>query len=352
LVRGLGLYIASEQEFVRPTNSLFIQKNLEDLSNLFKNLKTHPLVGIQGLSFNQTVMVEQLDQAVCLFKNDRKALAREKFNSALNLCVSCHTQSPGTLKHEEAKIFTDKDIEKLKVSKPEKAELYFISRDFDKSMTLYDQFIRSSKKTDDDEFIYKALDRQLIYFVKIKKSFPLAKSHFETYLKENILNDKIAQEVREWVKVLSEKTLWENYDPIKVKEEEIEKFMNTFMADDDEGPVFSPTNSSEVYDLNLSEILIDYYNAHPDTKHGAKILYWMANLDKRINDDLFFSLGDYYLLACMENYPKDPMAKECYDSYVDDLEINYSDKKKPLPPEVRAKINKLQKLLNIKDEIE
>lgn len=352
VVRELGLYIASEQEFVKASNKDIIQKNLEQLSTMFKNLKTHPVIGMQGLSFNQALITEQLDHTVALFKNDRKSLARAKFNAALNLCVNCHTQSPGTVTKEQAKLFADKDIAKLKINNYEKAELYFITRDFEKAVKLYDKFIRSSKKTDDDEFIYKALERQLIYFIKIKKSFPEARSHFEAYIKENKLNEKIAAEVKEWIKTLSGKSLWENFDPAKVAEEDMAKFMQTFIADDEDGPIFSLSNSSEVYDLNLSSILMDYYNAHPGTLHGAKILYWLATLDKRVNDDLFFSLGDYYLLACMENYPKDPVAKECYDSYVDDLEINYLGKDKEFPAEIKERILKLQKLLNIQEEVE
>lgn len=350
IVRDLGLYIASEKEFIRATNKSIIQNKLEELTELFKNLKVHPVDDTQGLALNQVVMAEQLEQTVALFKNDRRSLARAKFNAALNLCVSCHTQSPGTVNKEKDKIFADKDIAELKINDYERAELYFITRDFEQAMSLYDKFIRSSKKTDDDEFIYKALERQLIFFVKIKKSFPLAKTHFETYLKDKLLNDRVAQEVGEWVKTLTGKSLWDQYDPATVKEADMEKFMKTFIADDEEGPIFSLTNSSEVYDLNLSSILMDYYNAHPETKLGAKILYWLATLDKRVNDDLFFSLGDYYLLACMEKYPKDPIAKDCYESYMDDLEINYLSRDKEFPPEVKSRIKKLQKLIDYQEK--
>ena len=352
IVRDLGLYIASEQEFVSASNKSIIQTKLAELTELFKHLKVHPVLDIQGLAVNQVVMTDQLEQTVTLFKNDHKSLARAKFNAALNLCVSCHTQSPGTVNKESDKIFADKDIEKLKINDFERAELYFITRDFDKAMVLYDKFIKASKKTDDDEFLYKALERQLIYFVKFKKSFPDAKTHFEAYLKDKILNDKVAQEVGEWVKTLTGKSLWDQFDPATVKEVDMEKFMKTFIADDEEGPIFSVTNSSEVYDLNLSSILMDYYNAHPDTKLGAKILYWLATLDKRVNDDLFFSLGDFYLLACMEKYPKEPIAKDCYESYMDDLEINYLSKEKEFPPEIKKRVKKLQKLIDYKDDDE
>jgi hypothetical protein len=344
------LYIASEQEFLSASNRPIIQKKLEELTELFKNLKVHPVVDTQGLALNQAVMSEQLDQTLALFKNDHRPLARAKLNAALNLCVSCHTQSPGTVRKEKDKFFADKDINKLKINDYESAELYFITRDFESAMKLYDKFLRASKKTDDDEFIYKALERQLIYFVKFKKSFPMARAHFESYLKAKNFNDKVAQEVGEWVKTLSGKSLWEQYDPATVKEEDMEKFMKTFIADDEEGPIFSETNSSEVYDLNLSSILMDYYNAHPETKLGAKVLYWLATLDKRVSDDLFFSLGDFYLLACMEKYPKDPVAKDCYESYMDDLEINYLSKDKEFPPEIKKRVKSLQKLIDYKAE--
>ena len=338
IVRDLGLYIASEQEFVRPLNKSIIQSKLSELTVLFKNLKVHPVVDTQGLAMNQLVMTDQLEQTVELFKNDRKPLARAKFNAALNLCVSCHSQSPGTVNKEANKIFADKDIEKLKINDFERAELYFITRDFEKAIKLY------------DKFIFRALERQLIYFVKFKKSYPEAKTYFEVYLKDKILNDKVAQLVGEWVKTLAGKSLWEQFDPATVKEVDMEKFMKTFIADDEEGPIFSATDSSDVYDLNLSSILMDYYNAHPETKLGAKILYWLATLDKRLNDDLFFSLGDFYLVTCMEKYPKDPVAKECFESYMDDLELNYLSKDKELPVHIKLRVKKLQKLIDYKDD--
>ncbi|MGZ3809816.1 MAG: hypothetical protein ACXVCE_17160, partial [Bacteriovorax sp.] len=157
-IRDLGPYIASENEFVKDANKSIIQKHLEDLTNLFKNLKVHPVIDTQGLSLNQGVIAEQLEQTLALFKKDKKAHARAKFNAALNICVSCHTQSPGTVQKEQPKFFADKDISKLKINDYERAELYFITRDFEGAMKLYDKFLRASKKTDDDEFIFKALE--------------------------------------------------------------------------------------------------------------------------------------------------------------------------------------------------
>lgn len=326
-IRAIGPYIASENGFVSETNHKFIQKNLGELTSVFKNLKGHSVMQMEGLSINQHIMADQLGQTVQLFKVKKKSEARAKLHAALNLCISCHSQAPGI---KDAKLFTDTDIEGYKLSPYEKADMYFITRDFEKSLKIYDSFLKSSKKTDNDEFVFKSFERELIYFIKIKKSFSEAYAHLSELLKGKNFNEKVIEEVNDWLKALSGKSLWENYDPAKVTEAEMEKFMKNFIADDEDGPIFSPTNSSEVYDLNLSSILLDYYNVHPDTKHGGKILYWLAMLDKKTNDDLFFSLGDYYLLVCMEKYSKDPIAKECAESYMEDMEINYTSKENAL----------------------
>lgn len=346
-IRQLGPYIASETEFVNEKNKKVIQNNLIELTGLFKNLKTHPVISTQGLSISQTVMTEQLEQTVSLFKANRPSQARAKFTAALNLCVNCHTQSPG---QALPKLFQDKDIEKMKLTSFEKAEIYFIGRDYDKAMPLYDVFLMKSKKTDDDEFIFKALERELIYYVKVKKDFAEGKAKFDKYLKNDLFNERISEEVKEWSRTLGGKSLWPNYNPDQTKEEDMEKFMKGFIADDEEGPIFTLTDSSEVYDLNLSTILLDFYNSHPQTKLGAKILYWLAILDKRINDDLFYSVGDYYLISCMEKYSNDPVAKDCFESYQEDLEINYISKdEKTFSPEIIQRLNSLKKRINYVD---
>jgi hypothetical protein len=346
-IRELGPLIASETEFTKDSNKGKIVKSITELQKSFSDLKKHPTIELQGLSINQLIMSEELKDVTGLVEKGKSVQGRAKLLSTLNLCVSCHSQSPGIA---SAKLFSDADISTYKINVFEKAELYFVTRDYEKSLSLYNQYLDSTKKSDDDELILRALERQLVYFVKIKKDFSLGKSYFESLEKKNKFSDIVQSEIKDWVKMLSGKPLWENYDPTVVKEEDMQKFMANFISDEEEGPIFTTTNSSEVYDLNLSSILLDYYNTHPETKLGGRILYWLAMLDKRLNDDLFFSLGDFYLLACMEKYNKDPISKECYEAYVEDMEINLvTDKKQKKNSELDNKLMRLRKLINYTD---
>lgn len=341
-IRDIGPMIASEIEFTKVQNKEILTKALTELQIKFKNLKKHPVIELQGLAINQLIMSEQLGDVVHLVEKGKAVQGRAKLLSTLNLCVSCHSQSPGI---KDAKLFSDQDITNFKITNFEKAELYFITRDYEKANKLYSDFLDSSKKSDDDEMIYKALERELIYFVKIKKDFGAGKLYFEKFITQKKFSESVMHEVSDWVKMLSGKPLWENFDATKVSEEEMQKFLKQFISDDEEGPIFTETDSTEVYDLNLSSILLDFYNTHPDTKIGGKILYWLAMIDKRVNDDYFFSIGDFYLLSCMEKYSKDPIAQECYESYVEDMEINLIAQKK----ELNERLKRLKKLINYKE---
>jgi tetratricopeptide (TPR) repeat protein len=239
-IRKLAPFIASEAEFNKESNQKVIQKNLVELSALFKNIKNHQVMDRQGLAINRQIMSEQLKQTVNLFNAKKKSEARAKFQASLSLCISCHTQSPGIKDH---KLITDVELEGFKLSDFEKADMYFVTRDFEKAIKLYDAFLKGSKKTDNDEFIFDAFERELIYYVKIKKSFPEAKSKLEELMKGNNFNEKVTQEVNDWLKALSGKSLWENFDAKIVSEDEMAKFMKQFIDDDEDGPIFSPTNS-------------------------------------------------------------------------------------------------------------
>lgn len=349
-IKELTPYIVSEKDFVDEKNKKFIQTKLKTLTGEFESLKTHPVMDSLGLSLNQTVMTEELYQTQSLFAANKKSLARAKFTALLNLCVSCHAQIDAKNPSVQTMVYKEQDLSSLKMTDFEKAEMLFISRDYLRAIDIYDQMIIKSKGQEDDELVYQALGRILFYYVKIKQDFKSGKAHFDKIIKAKVLNDSLRDEVKDWSKALGRKTLWDKFDPSKVKEEEMKKFMDTFINDDEEGPFFTVDSSSEVLDLNLSSILLEYYNAHPDTALGGQILYWLGIVDKRLNSELFFSLGDYYLLSCMEKYPTSPVAADCYDSYLQDQEINYlSEDIKVFPEDVQKRLERLKKLINYKD---
>jgi len=302
-----------------------------------------------GLSVSQLVIKDQFEQAKFLLTRNKAEAARGKILSSLNLCISCHAQSPD---RKQGQLFTAKDYQKLKLSDVDRADVMFLTRDYEDAMNLYLKVIKNLKKNDDEEKIFRSLEKVLIYYIKIKKDQNMALTFFSGFKKNYPqFSEAIYAEIQDWVTMLKSPPLWPNFDPQKATEEEMGKFLKNFIADEEEGPIFTPTNSSEVFDLILSGILMDYYNVHPTSVHGARIMYWLAILDRRISDDANYSLSDFYLIQCIERHGDSPISKDCYDAFLEDLEINYvSGEKgeKSLPKEWQERLNNLKK--NMKNQ--
>ncbi len=345
-VKSLAPYVLNDIEFSKSENKVFLNGELSGLIDQFQKITTHPVVSYMGLSVSQLVIKDQFEQAKFLLNANKPEIARGKILSSLNLCISCHAQSPD---RKDGQIFTSKDYQKLKLTDIDRADIMFLTRDYEDAMNLYIKVIKNLKKSDDEEKVFKALEKILIYNLKIKKDQNAALAFFTDFKKSYPqFSEAIYTEIQDWVSMLKAPPLWPNFIPLKATEEEMGKFLKNFIADEEEGPIFTPTNSSEVFDLILSSILMDYYNAHPNTTHGARILYWLAILDKRISDDANYSLADFYLIQCIEKHGDNPISKDCYDAFLEDLEINYvSGEKgqKELPKEWQEKLNNLKKYM-------
>ena len=119
-IRELGPLIASEVEFSKTTNKNLLLKSINELHTRFKNLKKHPTIEMSGLAINQVIMSEEMKDVVHLIEQNKPVQGRAKLLSTLNLCVSCHSQSPGM---KSPKLFTDADITKFKISNFENESL-------------------------------------------------------------------------------------------------------------------------------------------------------------------------------------------------------------------------------------
>jgi hypothetical protein len=290
---------------------------------MFKYLKTHPVVEIRGLAINQFVMNVELEQSLKLFKSGNPEIARQRFKGALSLCVSCHIESLGASKKtsEAYKIFPDIELTRMKISDFEKAELAFVTRDFKLAIQYYDKFLIDSAKIkqSDEKAVLSALKNELIYFVDIEKDFPKGVKHFEAFLELNIFEKDIKNLLTDWIKSLSGRRLetffGSTYDPQKISELEMSKFIQTFQRDPEGAPIYSPPSSYIIYDLNMSTLLLDFMKYHPETSLGAQIYYWLAVMDQRTNSHFLFPLRNNYLLVCIEKFSNDPFAQKCIQSY-------------------------------------
>jgi hypothetical protein len=341
-------FLVSETDFSDAKNEKSINTSLETIEKVFTNLKSHPRVNKPGFAINRELMVQQIKETRKLFNGPKRDFARHKLNSSLSLCISCHSQ---VSKKDQLKMFHDVKVENLKIDNFAKGEFLFITREFDEGIKYYDKYIREfSGSREDWKKVNEALNRKLTYYTRIKPS-PLEGALSFKQDKENIkLPKEIKESLSTWITKLESTNPCRDFDPKKASQTELEDYMKKYVEPVEGGsPITSMIDHSEVDDLEISGKLYEYLNLHPETKSAPEIYYWLAKIDKKLNFNIFYSLGDLYLIECMEKYAKNPSAKKCYQAYEEDIIFSYTGSAGTnVPKEIKADLEKYKKLLKIK----
>lgn len=347
-VQSVVPLLASEVAFTDKANEKKISQTLDNLEKIFVELKKHPEVSSTGFSINRQTMVEQIRESARLFKGPRKGFARHKLNSALGLCISCHQQQPKTC---QLKMINEADPTHQKIDSFEKAEFLFSTRDYDDSLKFYDSYIRNFKNSEADVGkLQDALNRKLSYYTRVNCSFENGIKSFKEDLKNPELPTSIKEQIQSWEKELAKDKPWEQFSGQTASEKQMRVFLDKFVKPANrDAPIIGLFSYLEVNDLIISGILYEFLNSHPTSSLVPELLYWLAKLDKRLNFNIFYSLGDLYLHECMEKHTKSPFAKKCYRQYEDDLLFSYTGSSgTELPPEVKAELKVLKKKVGIK----
>lgn len=344
-LKDLAPYLSSEKEFTKEENAKNIRNGMSNLSAAFRDIHQQPEVQMMGLSINRDLMVSQIDEAKTIFENGNRIHSRFKIISATQICISCHLQLPDK---QRKKFFNQSDVEKMKLEDFDRAEVLYIIRDFDKSMMWFDRYLAKVKKDDDDEKMVTAMNRKLNYYLRVLHDPAKAKASILKVSKQKNIPAHVKEQMKDWITSLEQPPIWPNFNALTAQDHEMEKFLKQFNKDSDEGPLFSSQIYTEVTDYQLMAILTEYLNAHPQTRFAADILYWLGILEGRVGENLFYSLGDVYFYTCADQYPTQPIAKDCYDQYLEDLHLWYMKNGKAVfPVEVEKKLQALKLKLKL-----
>ena len=339
-------YLLNGEKFSDDKNEKVINEHLNNLVTLFKTIQKHPKIQTPGFSISRDQIETQLKETVDAFNSKHQDFARHKLNSTLGLCISCHTQLPTG---DKLKIFGGIDIEKNVKDVFEKAEFYFITRDFPKAIQNYDLFISQFKKNDDRILLESALNHKLSYFTRIMRmKTEDAVASFNENLKNQDIPESVRLQINNWIKELKATTALDNTGK-PVTEKQMKKFLKKVTQNNQEGPRVSMFANHEAQDLKISGLLYEYLNTHPESTLVPEILYNLATIDKRLNFNIFYSLGDMYLKECIEKYPTSRFAKLCYEEYEEEKILSYTGSAGTfLPEEVKKELEELKNKARIK----
>lgn len=338
-MNSLKPFFISEKRMTDPKNEAEIKQSLKKLSEAAKDLHD-PRFNSPTLKVSKEILQAHIFETERMFNSGGKAYSRWMLESTLTVCMSCHSQVPSLSKSFEGffspQVFT---------APFEQAEFYFAIRNFDKAHEIYDSVIRKYPSNGIENMTLEdAAERQATYFARIKRDPSAAKVYFESVSKNEAIPPFLKKNIQAWIRLFDE---WsrEGTPSIKtISESEFRSYISKSMAVDPKRDDFE-TSKTITY-LKVSGLLYEYLDLHPKTTLKPEILYWLAQCDRNLEHNFFFSLSDMYLRECILKFPESPIAEKCFEDYQQSTIAGYSGSAGVfVPDEVNADLQKLRKLI-------
>lgn len=345
---ALKKYMVSDAKFEDPKNSDDIAKHLKEFARLAKSAAHDPTLKQENFKFSRQVLEERIVDTERVFRLGRKSYARWQLASTASICMSCHTQLPGS-----DRLFGNFNDTSMFTSAYDRAEFLFSTRAFDKALQSYDEVIAKFPKNEASVFqVEKSLEREVAYYSRLKRNPTEAIAKLELHLARKNLPDYLVMNIKSWIQQFTKWTKVPILDPRTASDEQIVKFAkDNIEVKTSNSPV--ATNPNLVTYLKVSGVLFEYLETHPHTKATPQVLYWLSVCERSIESSFFYSLADMYLRECITKFPADPIAKKCYQQYELETTLGYTGSGGVrIPLEVRDDLNTLKQLVESKGKVQ
>lgn len=336
----LKKYSVSEKDFVEPKNAEDISRHLKEFSTLTQEAK-HDLALSQGhFKFSEEVLNDHIVETERMFNSGNKYFARWRLAATVSICTSCHVQLPTNhsahLELKDPQFFS---------STFDQAEFLFSAHDFDQALGLYDKVLKDNTKTViQDQNKSAALERELTYFIRVKRNPTMAIKRFELFQKNKNISESDQARIKVWIEQLLkiQKKKWPN--PSTSSEKQLISYARDSINEEWPTEVMQVDQPELVPYLFVSGLLYEFLQSHPRSGATAEVLYWLAVCERSISDHFFYSLADLYLRECITQYPASNIASRCYSDYELEVMAGYAGSSgMSIPPEVRADLVRLKK---------
>lgn len=332
-------YSVHEMKFKDKRHEALILSKMMNISDAFKSGGHLEVLRAAGFYPSLELMQEHIKETIDAFNNKNKTFARLSLNSTTSICISCHTQFGED--HKSSFSSPKNRLPRSKFSSDfDYANFLFLVQDYEEAVNSYKKAIAMRLKNKEktlkelknekkyefsvDFVIEQSLRRVLTYYLKIKPDLRRAKIFLEEQRKEKRVSQILKEEIEDWLEDID---LWgkAKVDFRRLStDESVDKFIIEHLDprdNEEEGFVYG---KDDVTLLLASGILSKNLGVSTDATRAPKLIYWLAQADKYLNDQYFFSLSTVYLKSCITRYKNPPYQKKCYKLYEDYLTEGYT----------------------------
>jgi hypothetical protein len=310
-VLNLMPYLTSEEEFKSESNQKKIKEEVKILGKVFNAIKHEKIMKNDVFSPSYNVMKKELDQISESFRSKNKSYAFDKLRLISIQCIDCHSRLPRNfsssfdfnawkLREEDFKNVYDYGIANL------------ILRNYFNAREAFVQDINARLKNNEMENLEKSFKQILLIDLRVEKNPEKLMSFLKKFLKDMRIQGTMRIYLNVWVDRLN---LWYLNHPYvsEIKNDtELTAFGEKYLD-------FKKLNDikagREIDLLILDGILSRYLVAAPESDKVALINFWLGKIGTMLDEEGFFKSGTSFLKQCIQRYPNNVIAKECFAEY-------------------------------------
>lgn len=336
-------YITQKDLFLKKSNEKEITEKISEVRNAFKSAKHDTLLKQDLFAPSYLLVNENLDESLTAFKKGNKDYSHWRLKQLTSACIDCHTRLPTAL----ASSF---EMGEIAINPTKYKNSYnlgiaqLIVRRYSDAKASFTKNIDERIIKNDLKDLIEPFKQILLIDAKVLKDPKDMGVFVEHYLGKKQTPDEIKVTLNKWKQRLK---IWEGRkkatDSLS-NDSEIKKFIRDYVA-----PLRTDSYLSEEYDVDaliISGAISNYLFNNPQTKLAPELNFWIGWAEKMLKRDNFFGSGDLFLKQCIQRYPTDAFAKECYKEYKESVEFEFSGSRgTDIPPEVQHELDRLQKLI-------
>lgn len=332
--------IYDDDAFSDPKNTALIQDKLDRLQVLFKKVEPHLTQKSVTYKVSSEVLDDQMSTAQRAFKRGEIWLAQHVLKGVPNVCMSCHIQD-----RQEHKLFRNIKTENLK-SEFARAELSFVSRDYDEAIEHYSKFLEQPHQNPTTQL--KALERMLVLYSEIYKKPKEIYDRLKKYHTAKNIDKSVKVKLGQWLAGLEEYMAQSGVYEDGVDYGKLDDYMTRHYTKMEKQWVPNLTEEKDkVFYVVLRSSLHEYLNGSPTQEEVPALLYWLAVCDRTLEYNFYYSLADWYLKECIKSYSSSGYAPKCYQAYENYVTFSYTGSRgTQLPDDVQEELSELKRIVD------
>lgn len=286
------------------------------------------------------LILEYLGDTLKAFDAKKLELARARLYAVGPICSSCHTQDTRlrTLFAGSSRAAFNSDMDY--------AEFSFLTRNYQEAQKFYEKYLRENEKLTELQLI-TPLQRIIIMYTQIDPQPVKGAALLNQWLQHPAHSDSTRETLSDWIAGLQDLQKSPYFTSKQADFSGLKQLMKKIMGDLNRPleEVYLPPKE-EISRIWLRGQVFHYLNSGSQKNERARLLFWLALLDRSVGYDYYFSLADLYLKQCMHSHSGEPMAARCYQEYEAYLNFAYSGSGGIfIPEEVELELEDLRLML-------